>query len=239
MFGGAYHAPHAMYLEQCFFFYGKELPLLNPAATRFASFFIRMMRILHGKAPLRGTVHSAKYQALGKTEFEPVNAMINSDPTFDQRSIVLKASLPVLWIVCLADSYAPHMDKLWYYVKMTDDHLINMAKHLNDANYFPEEVAEDVPELQGDDPDVVDEEEDPPEYDSDDEVMSDDGDEDYPPTQSAEENMGIDPSTFAGKMIKVWLQYRSNFDYDYSRAGYMLSVVPDIFEHMKVIPRNS
>ena len=234
-FGGSHHHPHQMFLEQTRIFYGKELVLFNPTACRYASFFIRAMRILHVKQALRGTVHSAKYAKLGLTAFGPVNAMVNSDLAFDQRSIVLKASFPLLKIICLGDQQGPGMDKLWYYVIKTEEHLVRSADLLNNPNYFPDNCSAAVPELEGEDPDQVDIEGDPPEYESDDEVMEEEiGEDDIPPTQHLEENLGVDKDTFAGQMIAVWLRYKPNFDFDYACAGYMLSIVPEIREHSKV-----
>ena len=226
-----------MFKEQTMIFFNREVTLLNPSKCRYASFFIRMMRTLRCKEPLQATVYSVKYIRLKMKQVQPVEVMIKSDKSFHQRSIILTAAYPILMIIRLGDSNGKHMDKLWYYVMKAEEHLLKMKEYLNDEEMFPRQVDE-VVEMEGAETDSSDDEEDPPQYESDDDVVEPECSEnDIPPTQRREdepENLGVDKQTLAGMMIAGFLRYKPNFDYDYARAGYMLSVVEEIYVHAKV-----
>ncbi len=187
------------------------------------------MRTLRAKVALRGTVHSEPYIRLGLKKLGVVVEMINSDLAFDQRAILLKLGYPLLKLIRLADSYGCHMDKVWYLVIETEKHILACVPQLNDPNIFPEQVDE-VPEVEEEEgQDEVLPEDVPVEYGSDEESASE---EVVLGTQQVlEENLDVDPESFGGRIIHIWNYHKSKFDTYYARCGYMLSVVPEVYEH--------
>ena len=64
LFSGYYHSPHDFFNKQTGVFEGKEVLLLYPSPTRFATHFIRMMCTLFLEYKLRGTVHLHEFITL-------------------------------------------------------------------------------------------------------------------------------------------------------------------------------
>ena len=64
LFGGNYHSPHVLFKNWTRFFEVKEVLLLNPSPTRFATHFLQMMRTPRLKNSLRVTVHLQDFISL-------------------------------------------------------------------------------------------------------------------------------------------------------------------------------
>ena len=71
-----YHSPHVLFNNQIKVFKRKEVLLLNPSSTRFATHFLRMMRTLRLNNALRGTVHLQEFIDLKLSNEEGTVAMI-------------------------------------------------------------------------------------------------------------------------------------------------------------------
>ena len=201
--------------------------------------FIRMMRNLRCRTPLKSTVASAPYLRLKLKKLDNVVAMIEDAGSWDRRGIILTATFPLLRIIRFADSNQKHMDKVWFLVMKCEEHILAMVPKLNDPQFFPEEY-DKVPEIDDDEEDSdVDEDEEPPEYDS--EVDSDDEEVDeVEGTQEATAaNLGVPLVTFGGKFVAVFLKYKHLLDYPFARCGYVCSVIPDVYEDAKVSPVSS
>ena len=94
--------------------------------------------------------------------------MIKQDQPFHQRHILIKMAEPLLIIMRMADSNQPHMEKLQSMVLMVYDHIRMSMPEINYEDYLPPILQLEDGEYEegpGDD--------DPPEYLSDDEDMSD------------------------------------------------------------------
>ena len=100
---------------------------------------------------------------------------------------------PLLILLRMADSNQPHMDKLRFMVLMADDHIRMSMPDINDEDYFLP-----VTELEDDENEEGTGDDDPPEYLSDDEDVSDT--EDGIPSQ--------DKSGLGGKILAVWERYK-------------------------------
>ena len=90
---------------------------------------------------------------------------------------------------------------------------------INNEVYFPP-----VPELEYDEYEEGPGDDDPSEYLSDDDDVSDT--EDGIPSQ--------DNNWLGGKILAVWERYKPLLEHDYSRAGYMLSVDAKTYVHAKL-----
>ena len=110
---------------------------------------------------------------------------------------------PLLILLRMADSNQPHINKFWFVVLMVDDHIRISMPEINYKDYFPP-----VPELEDDEYEEGPGYDDPPEYLSDDEDVSDtDG---GIPSQ--------DNNRLEGKILAVWEIYKPLLEHDYSRA---------------------
>ena len=94
--------------------------------------------------------------------------MVKGDQSFHQRHIFIKMANPILILLRMADSNHPHVDKLWFMVLMVDDHIRMSMSELNDEDYFLR-----VTELEDDEYKEGPGYDDPPEYISYDEDVSD------------------------------------------------------------------
>ena len=168
LFGGNYNYPHLFFNNQTRFFEVKEVLLLNPSPTRFVTHFLRMMRTLCLKNALSGTVHLQEFISLELRKDEGTVTTIKEDQSFHQSHIFIKMAKPILILLRVADSNQPHTDKLRLMVLMVDYNIRISITELNDEEYFsPVTEFEDYEYEKGPGDD------DPPEYLSDDEDLSD------------------------------------------------------------------
>ena len=137
LFCGNYHSTHALFNNQTRVFEGKEVLLLNPSTTRFATHFLLMMRTLYLKNALRGTVHFQKFISLKLRKEEGTLAMVKCDQYFHQRHIFIKTAKPLLILLRMAESNQPQMYKLRFMVLMVYDHTRMSMTELNYEDYFP------------------------------------------------------------------------------------------------------
>ena len=134
LFDGNYHSPHAFFNNQIRVFEGKEVLLLNPSLTRFATHFLLMMRTLLHKYLLRVTLQLQEFIVLKLRKEEGNVAMIKNNQSFNQRHIFIKMEKPLFIILRMASSNHPHTDKLWI-IALTVDDIIRMSMpELNDEN---------------------------------------------------------------------------------------------------------
>ena len=178
-----------------------------------------MMRTLCLKNALRETLHLQEFISLESRKEEGTVSTIKGDQSFHQRHIFIKMAKPLLILLRMADSNQPHMDKLWFMVLMVDDHIRMSMSELNDEDYFPPII-----ELEDDEHEEVTVDDDPTEYLSDDEDVSET--EDGIPYQ--------DNNRLGGKILAVWERYKPILEHDYSRAGYMMFVDAKTYAHTKV-----
>ena len=142
--------------------------LLNPRPTRFVTPFLQMMRNLRLKYALRGSVNLQEFIALKLGKEEGTVVMIKDNQSFHQRHIFIKRTKPLLILMRMADSNQPHTDKLRSIVPMVDDHIRMSMPDLNDEDYLPPAI-----ELEYEKYEEGTDDDDPSEYLSDDEYVSD------------------------------------------------------------------
>ena len=145
--------------------------------------------------------------------------MIKGDKYFHQRHIFIKTAKPILILLMMSESNHRHMDKPRFMVLMVDDYIKMSMPELNDEDYFhPVTKSEDDENEEGPGDD------DPSEYLSDDEDVSN---TEYGITSQ-------DKNRFGGKILAVWERYTPLLDHDYYREGYMLSVDAKTYYRAKV-----
>ena len=120
LFAGNYHSSHAFFNNQTRVFEGKEVMLLYPSSTSFATHFLLMMHTLFLKDSLRGGVYLQDFIALNSSNGEETVAMIKYDQSFNQRHILINVTNPLLLFLSMADSNYPYM----YTVLMHDGRII-------------------------------------------------------------------------------------------------------------------
>ena len=111
---------------------------------------------------------------------------------------------PILILLRMAESNQPHMDKLRFMVLMVYDHTNISITELNDEDYFPLET-----ELEDDENEEGPGDDEPPEYLSDDEYVSDT--EDVIPSQ--------DKNLLGDIILAMWESYKPLLENDYPRVG--------------------
>ena len=79
LLGGNHHSPFALFKNQIMFFEGKELLILNPSPTRFATHLIRIMLTLRHKNTLRGTMNLQEFIAFKLSKEEGTVTMIKEN----------------------------------------------------------------------------------------------------------------------------------------------------------------
>ena len=214
LFGGNYHYPDGFFNNQTRVFEGKEVLLLNPSPTGFVTNFLRMMRTLRLKNSLRGTVRLQEFILLKLSKEERTVEIIKDDQSFHQINIFIKIAKPLLILLRMADSNQPHMVKLQFMVLMVDDHIRMSMTELKNEDYFTP-----VTELEDDGYEEGPSDDDPPEYLSNDEDVSNNEDG---ITYQYNKRLG-------GKILAVWERYKPLLNHDYSRSVYILSV--DVKKH--------
>ena len=126
---------------------------------------------------------------------------------------------PLLVVLRMADSNQPHMEKLLFMVLLVDDHIRMSMPELNDEYYFPP-----VPELEDDKYEEGPGDDDPPEYLSDYEDVS--NTEDCIPSK--------DNNWLGGKILAMGERYKPLLEHDYYGAGYMMYVDSKTYVHARL-----
>ena len=111
------------------------------------------------------------------------------------------------------------MEKIRFMVLIFDDRIRISLLELNDECYFPP-----VLDLEDDENKEGPDDDNPSEYLSDDEYVSDT--EGGIPSQ--------DKNRLVGKILAVWERYKPLLDHDYYRSGYILFVDAKTYVHAKV-----
>ena len=114
----------------------KEVLILNPSPTRFATHFLRIMPTLRLKNSLRGTVHLQEFIALKLRKEEGNVAIIKEHKSFHQRQILIKMAKPLLILLRMVNSNQPQIDKIRLMVIMVDYHIRMSMLDLKDEDYF-------------------------------------------------------------------------------------------------------
>ena len=120
-------------------------------------------------------------------------AMIKVEKSFHQRHIFVKMANPLLVLLRMDDSNQPHMDKLWFMFLMIDVRIRISMPELNDEYYFPP-----ASELEGGEYEEGHGDDNPPEYLSDDEDVS--NNEDSITSQ--------DNNQLGWEILAVWERYK-------------------------------
>ena len=220
---GSMHAPYAMFRDQARMFNGGvKIGLIRAADTRMAGYFIAMHRMLRLKDPLLATINSVQFKGIISKK-KTMNAVSETllDPEFwKSLRIALRALFPPLRVLRLADKCTAGMDKLYYYVRKTDEALQKSADDLDLMTYFTGRE--------------TDEEEDDDSHgdggsdESDDEVDLEDfidSDKEEGEEEEAEEKEDDDSSTpnnsenLGDIFVSLWKKRRTNLVSDLAIAG--------------------
>ena len=218
MFGnGARHGPYAIFMAESQRFNGTSLHLIKASPTRMAGFFYALHRMCRLKQTLEATVACVAFRDLKLGKKDNVSVLIRDKNFWKVAFCLVKAVLPVLKVLRLADRNKPGMDKLHYYVRSANVLLKQSCK------FFDEE--QDIFDMRvttNKDPEDIDPE------------GSDSSDARSQVDSSDDESVESVPyATLDGLgtcMMKVWVKRSEQLSTDFALAGWILSPIPDILQ---------
>ncbi len=139
MFGSsASHGIHAQFMTQASALNNrKRIGLLRGAATRIATWFHAMYRLLRQKRALYANVHSPVFQTIAQNARVALTVQDIENSQF-WRAIycLMRAVFPALCTMRYCDANLPTMDKIYYLVKRVDYALLSSQPILNDEELF-------------------------------------------------------------------------------------------------------
>ncbi len=242
---------------------GRPVGLIRGAGTRMALWFYAMMRLLRLKQPLKATVHQRKFLDLKLNSSSKAAALDIQDDKFWRRMyVLLRAVFPALKALRYCDSSQPMMDKLYFLTHKTTQALKNSEQYFNDRELFGtttidiglenesqivfgeenednEMLVEDTPlavvQVAAEEEEEDDEEEEEGEKKNDD---GGDGDEDESNSNIAEGEEGadeevVDENSLGRQLIRHWDHRRVKLEHDYSIAGWVLCILPEVQQDVK------
>ena len=131
---------------------GVKMGLIQTADTRMAGYFIAMHCILQLRDPLLATINSVHFKAITskKKMLNAVSELLLDPEFWNSLQISLRALFPPLRVLRLADKFLAGMDKLFYYVRMTDKALQKSADNLDLMTYFTGQETDEEEDSDGD-----------------------------------------------------------------------------------------
>ena len=207
---------------------------------------IGLLRLIRLRDALVATSLSPEFKRLNV--WRDFCSLLQDDDLWELIFAVSRALYPAMRVLRLADCKVAGMEKLYYYVRMTDK---MMAKYVPDIESLYGKVAtQDFLQILSHEGVAVgqlvdDSDEDEFNYeDSNDEVLvADDVDNEVDDTFSCssdeeEEEEGGDEATLSGQIIKLWKKRRGKLVHTYSRVGRLLSPNPTIMKDQIIFTIN-
>jgi hypothetical protein len=222
------------------------LGLMRAADTRMAGHFIAFQRMLRLKNALSSTITSSGFVRLKVAKEE--TKLLKDDMIWKCIEDLVRAAFPALRVLRLADKKTAGMDKLYYYVRKTDNTLTTKAENLNQI--ASKEVKAKLKSFfashnvgsSNDDSDDSDDSSSNKSEDEDDTAsdVEDDSDDDASVVTTGEHYKfeyllakNIPKSNIAAQFRRAWGKRRKKLIHDYSVTGWMLSPIPAIMEDAK------
>jgi len=199
---------------------GKPIGLIRAADTRMAGHFIALLRMLRLKAALISAVSSAKFKE--EPRGRSFALLIKSEKFWCQLVSILKVVVPALRVLRLADSKLPGMDKLFYYVRLTDKILEERANELSSDDFDLDDDIESLTVLDNND-----------DGDTEDGVTENEPTSDDDSVDSDKQMDEIEKETLGMRIQRAWNHRREKLVNDYSVAGWMLCPVKEVLEDAK------
>ena len=231
---------------------GQKIGLIRVAETRMGGYFYSFYRLLRLHRALKQTIYDEHYEAykFAKTKNrkfdikETVKRIVEDKQFFQCIKTVVILMFPVIKCLRLADSNRPGMDKLWYFVRLCtkkikdilpkiDSHFskdFDFEVNISNSKELIKENQESEDRMQRDlnvDDEFEDNEmDDFSDSESDDEESTSDDDDDISLSSS-------NTTSIRDKIWKCWEMRSSLMKTDYTIAGWLLSIEPEIFEDAK------
>ena len=201
---------------------------MRAADTRMAGYFYAFHRMLRLKDPLVATINSIAFKDYEKKKkkLRDIGAVLNNNDFWIALFEVTRAVFPLLRVLRLADSSKAGMDKLYYFVRMTDKAIEKSVGALDDLKFFEDESGNTMEALfDNDNDDDVDDS-------KSDEDVGDDGDDgrtDGNEMRDSEDSDNSDNDDFVddlGKRVEsLWKKRRMALVSDYAMTSTCLLFV--------------
>ena len=133
-FGGSHHQIYATWKKYSRMHNkGRAVALLRPSDVRMAGYIYAFLRLLGCRKTIESMIASPEYPGL---KVDPrITNVLKCDTFWKFLILLVKASFGPLWLLRLADSKEPVSDKIFYYVRKTDEYI---EKYKNELNQFDE-----------------------------------------------------------------------------------------------------
>ena len=118
---GIYHKPHYIFKSKYEEFHNRNIGLFSVNVTRMAGYFMGMHIDLRMQKVLQATIYSAEFIDIPTNKkFTKSVRYINDKNSWERFYVLLKIISPCLRVICLVDINLAGMDKVYYYLRMTN-----------------------------------------------------------------------------------------------------------------------
>jgi len=243
-FGGTRHAASAIFRKESRKHNGgRTVGLIRAADTRMAGHLIGLLRTLRLKPVVMSSVNSAEFIRLKLKVGKDITSVVSMDDYWHLVFIVCRSLFPLLRLLRLADQKVAAMDKLYHYVRKTDELLERGAqdlKKLDDSKVQPvldkikagtrKSVDDDGSDDESDDESTVSGKGATASEDDEDwENLLDDYDGYDDANATALEDRSL-METLVVNMKASWKNRRPKLCHSFALTGFLLSPVPAIME---------
>ncbi len=199
----------------------QAIGLIRAAETRMAGYFYAFHRLLRLKDAVMATIASKPFKedAAKKKPLRDLAKVLEEKEFWQALYQVTKTLFPILRILRLADRSSPGMDKLYYFVRKTDEALEKSLVDLNMLPYFLVNNHDTVYSLF--ESDEGDEDNAPMDEDDDDDV-GDVGGEDGEDT--GDDTGDADGNDLGDALKQIWEKRREQLISDYAITGKLFPV---------------
>jgi hypothetical protein len=212
-----------------------------------------MHRMLRLRDPLLATINSVQFKGIisKKKMLNAVSDMLLDTEFWKSLRIALRALFPPLRVLRLADKCSGGMDKLYYFVRKTDEAMQKSADDLDLMTYFTGRETDDEGDGDSDGDGGSDDDSDGDEIDLQEFADSDDEQQEEPEVgdqeqegpdqdeEEADENDDASNSENLGDIfVSLWKKRRTKLVSDYAIAGWMLCPIKEVMEDMQSAQRD-
>ena len=251
-----HHMPHSMLAaESRKRNSGVAVMMIRASDTRMGGHFISLARTYRLKEVFESVITQAKFQdaKMGSSLMKSkIVSLVQSKRFWDHLLVCLRSVFSLLKILRLCDMKKPAMDRLFYYVYLTDKSLAQSCTHFNDMEkevvrkdgnlkdeyyQFPsimqKKKKNQVVDIESDDDESDDYK---TEYaESGNEYESDSEEED----EVDDTNITESGESLGSLALQCWNKRRHLLLHEYAIAACILSPIPEIIKHTKDIMKNA
>lgn len=225
-FGGRHHACHAMFMghsRKCN--RGKLIGLITPSGTRMAGYWIALTRLIRHKDTFESLFSDPAFKALKADAKPPADlvALLKNPELWKFLLMFMRCMFGALRLLRLCDKKVPTMDKMYYFVLKVDQWLVKHHGDLNEWDEMDESLF--ITDLVA----FTDTCKSKGANTGDDSSDSDDDDNSVSSYDS-----GVTTIKWGTAVRIIWEKRREKLCHDFAKAGYILSPVPEIREHVKL-----